>query len=297
MAFQSIIPSQQPLVRMHQLLLGSVAPRPIAWVSTIDKQGRVNLAPFFFFFVFSTRPPLLIISPNRAGKDGSQKDTLLNIQETYEAVIHVVPYRLVEQMNLTSTPYARGVNEFKRAGLTMLPSEKVKPPRVKEAPVHFECKVREVIQLGGWGGSGNLILCEVLLMHIDEAVLGEDGLPDPYKLDLTARMGKNFYCRVIPEAIFELPKPMMKENIGWDGLPEFIKKSTVLSANDVARLALVERFPTEEELKAFYEQEGKAMLKAHASEEAIHQRAKELIRQNQLEKALCLLLLGHRQRA
>ncbi len=240
---------------------------------------------------------MLIISPNRAGKDGSQKDTLLNIQETYEAVIHVVPYRLVEQMNLTSTPYARGVNEFKRAGLTMLPSEKVKPPRVKEAPVHFECKVREVIQLGGWGGSGNLILCEVLLMHIDEAVLGEDGLPDPYKLDLTARMGKNFYCRVIPEAIFELPKPMMKENIGWDGLPEFIKKSTVLSANDVARLALVERFPTEEELKAFYEQEGKAMLKAHASEEAIHQRAKELIRQNQLEKALCLLLLGHRQRA
>ena len=197
-------PNQKDL---HDLLLGAVAPRPIALASTMDSEGHVNLSPFSFFNIFSTRPPVLVFSPSRRQRDNTTKHTLENILETREVVINTVSYSMVEQVSLASSEFPKGVNEFVKAGLTEIKSEKVKPPRVKESPVSFECKVLEVKTLGTEGGAGNLVICEVILIHAQDFIFNDKGKVDPWKIDNVARMGENYYCRANGESILEIPKP------------------------------------------------------------------------------------------
>lgn len=248
--FISVIPETTELPLLHQYLLGSVAPRPIAWASTIDGNGNPNLAPFSYFNIFSTKPPLLIFSPNRSGKTGKNKDTVLNIMETMEVVIHVVPFSLVEQMNLTSFEFPKGQNEILKAGLTPIASDLVKPYRILESPIQMECKVEQVIVLGAKGGSGNLMLCKVLKMHIDSNVLTDQKI-DPFKLDLVARMGQDYYCRAFSNSIFEVGKPGAQPCIGIDSLPEFIRNSAVFTGNDLGKIGSLLQFPSSEQIEKF----------------------------------------------
>lgn len=237
-----IDPKEVTVGKMHSYLLGAIAPRPIAFASTIDKDGNVNLSPFSFFNCFGANPPLLIFSPARRGRDNTTKHTYENVLEVPEVVINIVNYELVQQMSLASTEYKKGVNEFVKAGLTPIASTKIKPPRVGEAPVSFECKVLQVIPTGLEGGAGNLVICEVVLAHIKDEVLDAEGKIDPFKLDAVARMGGDWYCRANGEALFTVPKPLEKVGIGIDQLPEAIRKSKVLTGNDLGMLANVESF-------------------------------------------------------
>ncbi len=214
---------------MHTYLQGAVVPRPIAFASTIDKGGHVNLSPFSFFNIFSSNPPVLVFSPSRRGRDNTVKHTYENIKEVPEVVINIVSYSMVEQASLTSCEFPKGVNEFVKAGFTEVKSEFIKPPRVGESPVSFECKVNQVIDLGTAGGAGSLVVCEVLLMHIKEEVLDEQARIDPFRLDAVARMGGDYYVRANGEAVFTVPKPSQNIGIGFDQLPEKIRKSTVLT--------------------------------------------------------------------
>ncbi|MCC7331998.1 MAG: flavin reductase family protein [Flavobacteriales bacterium] len=239
----TLTPTELGTQKTHQYLLGAIGPRPIAFASTIDKAGKRNLSPFSFFNVFSANPPLLIFSPARSGKTGEQKNTYENIKEIPEVVINVVTYNIVQQVSLASSPYPKGIDEFLKAGLTPIPSEVVRPFRVKESPVQFECKVNQVIELGSQGGAGNLILCEVLKIHILEDVLSSDGLIDQHKIDLVSRMGGNWYCRSDKNSMFEIQKPLSTIGIGVDQLPEFIKKSNAFSGNELALLACIEQIP------------------------------------------------------
>ncbi|MEQ9022042.1 MAG: flavin reductase family protein, partial [Pseudomonadales bacterium] len=247
----TIDPKEIPVPQLHGHLLGAVAPRPIAFASTVDKDGNVNLSPFSFFNVFSANPPVMIFSPARRGRDNTTKHTLENVKEHAEVVVNIVSYAMVQQMSLSSTEYAKGVNEFTKAGFTEVKSERVKPPRVKEAPVSFECKVIEVKSLGEQGGAGQLVICEVLLMHIADRVLGEDGKIDPNKIDLVSRMGGNWYARASGDAIFEVAKPLTTMGIGVDQIPDQIRTSTVLTGNHLGMLGNVEALPTEEEVNDF----------------------------------------------
>jgi len=245
-----IDPTKTPIGKLHSMMLGAIGPRPIAFASTLDKIERPNLSPFSFFNVFSANPPILIFSPARRVRDNTTKHTLENAIDTKEVVINVVNYDIVQQMSLSSTEYPKGVNEFEKSGLTMVPSEKVKPFRVKESPVHFECKVNQIVPLGGEEGAGNLVICEVLLMHIDEDILDRDGKIDQYKIDQVARMGGNWYNRA-NMGMFEVPKPLTTIGIGVDALPEHIRNSTVLTGNDLGKLGNIEKIPTHTEALAF----------------------------------------------
>ena len=236
--------------KLHGMMLGAIGPRPIAFASTIDEEGNPNLSPFSFFNVFSANPPILIFSPARRVRDNTTKHTLDNAIATKEVVINVVNYDIVQQMSLSSTEYPEGVNEFEKAGLTMVASEKIKAFRVGEAPVQFECKVNQVVPMGDEGGAGNLIICEVLLMHVKKDVLDSDGKIDQHKIDQVARMGGNWYSRA-NMGMFEVPKPLSTIGIGVDALPEGIKNSQVLSGNDLGKLANVERIPTNIEVAEF----------------------------------------------
>ena len=227
---------------MHGYLLGAVAPRPIAFASTIDKAGNVNLSPFSFFNCFGANPPILVFSPARRGRDNTTKHSYENVLEVPEVVISVVNYSMVQQMSLTSTEYPKGVNEFVKAGFTEVPSTFVKPPRVGESPAAFECKVLDVIKTGDQGAAGNLIICEVILMHLREEVLDADGKIDPNKMDAVARMGSDWYCRASGSNLFRLPQPA-KIGIGMDQLPDEIRKSKILTGNDLAMLAGVDAIP------------------------------------------------------
>lgn len=247
----TIDPKEISMPEMHAYLLGAVVPRPIAFASTVDKGGRVNLSPFSYFNCFGANPPLLIFSPARSGRDNTTKNTHDNVLEVGEVVINMVNYAIVEQMSLASTAYPKGVNEFKKAGLTEVKSTKVRPPRVGESPVSFECKVLEVKETGTEGGAGNLIICEVLLAHFKENILDANKKIDPYKLDAVARMGGNYYCRAQSDAIFEIPKPIKNMGIGVDRMPESVRNSTVLTGNNLGRLGNVEELPTKEEVIAF----------------------------------------------
>lgn len=247
-----IDPKKISIPAMHGYLLSAVVPRPIALASTIDKEGNVNLSPFSYFNCFSANPPILIFSPARRGRDNTTKHTYENVLEVEEVVINIVDYAMVEQMSLSSTEYPKGTNEFIKSGLTEVTSEKVTPPRVKESPVAFECKVVEVKPLGDQGGAGNLVICEVLMAHFKEEILGVDNKVDPFKLDAVARMGGNWYCRAQGEALFEIPKPLTTLGIGVDQLPDSIRNSEVLTGNDLGRLANVERLPTEAEVDEYY---------------------------------------------
>ena len=236
--------------KLHGLLLGAVGPRPIAFASTIDSESYPNLSPFSFFNVFSANPPILIFSPARRVRDNTTKHTLENAKATREVVINVVNYSIVQQMSLSSTEYPAGVNEFIKSGLTMVASEKVKPYRVGEAPVQFECEVNEVIPLGEEGGAGNLIICKVLLMHIREDILDGNDQIDQYKIDQVARMGGNWYTRA-NMGMFEVPKPLKNMGMGVDALPEAIKNSKVFTGNDLGKLANVEKIPEKTKASTF----------------------------------------------
>jgi len=279
---------------LHGLMLGAIAPRPIAFASTIDNEGNPNLSPFSFFNAFSVNPPTLIFSPARRVRDNTIKHTLENVYETMEVVINVVSYEMVQQMSLSSTEYPKEVNEFEKAGFTAVPSEMVKPFRVKESPVQFECKVNKVIELGNEGGAGNLIICEILLMHINEDILDENGRINPYKIDLVSRMGGNWYCRANGDALFEVEKPTDKMGMGIDQLPERIRNSKILSGNDLGKLGNVEIIPSEEEVETFRQEHTAQQLLGNMSdinEENIHQFAKELLDKGNIEDAWKILLI------
>lgn len=246
----TITPNEISTAKLHGYLLNAVAPRPIAFASTIDDKGCPNLSPFSFFNVFSANPPILIFSPARRVRDNTTKHTLENVLQTKEVVINVVNYAIVQQMSLSSTEYPKTENEFIKSGLTMLASEEVKPFRVKESPVQFECKVNDVVALGDQGGAGNLIICEVLKMHISHAVLDENNSIDQYKLDLVSRAGGSFYSRA-KSGFFEIPKPLANLGIGVDALPEDVRNSEILSGNDLGMLANVEALPDPEAVKEF----------------------------------------------
>lgn len=248
MRVRSIDPKTLSIPVRHHYLLGSVGPRPIAFVSTIDREGRPNLAPFSFFNVFSSNPPILAFSPARSGRTGATKNTHDNVMEVDEVVINVVNYDMVHQMSLASSPYEKGVNEFVKSGFTPLESEVVKPPRVAESPVQFECKVLEVKELGQEGGAGNLVICEVVRMHILEDLIDESDKIDQQAIDLVARMGGNFYTRAHGSALFEIDKPLTTTGIGVDALPDAIKLSRELTGNDLGKLGNMLQLPTEEEV-------------------------------------------------
>ncbi|WP_108867600.1 flavin reductase family protein [Aquimarina aquimarini] len=238
----TIDPLQVTTGKLHGLMLGAIGPRPIAFASTVDDNGTANLSPFSFFNVFSANPPILIFSPARRVRNNTTKHTLDNAISTKEVVINIVNYDIVQQMSLSSTEYPEGVNEFVKSGLTMVPSEKVKAYRVGEAPVQFECKVNEVVPMGQEGGAGNLVICEVLLMHINEDVMDDNNKIDQHKIDLVARMGGNWYTRA-NMGMFEVPKPLSTMGIGVDVLPEEVKTSTVFTGNDLGKLGNVEVIP------------------------------------------------------
>lgn len=288
-------PKDLPIPKLHGFLLGAVGPRPIAFASTIDENGVNNLSPFSFFNVFSAAPPILIFSPARNGRTNTTKDTYNNVKAIPEVVINIVNYDILHQMSLSSSPYAPGVDEFVKAGLTPLPSETIRPMRVLEAPVQFECKVNQVIELGDQGGAGNLVICEVTKIHIHEEILGEDGMIDQHKINLVARMGGNWYCHANEASMFEVAKPLTTVGIGFDQLPEDIKASTVLTANDLAQLAGIPAIPNETdvndykllELSDFFLtlEDEPAQL-----EQALHKKAKELLIENKLEEAWMTLL-------
>ncbi|WP_431110762.1 flavin reductase family protein [Winogradskyella poriferorum] len=236
--------------RLHGYLLSAVAPRPIAFASTIDKEGNPNLSPFSFFNVFSANPPILIFSPARRVRDNTTKHTLENVEAVNEVVINVVNYDIVHQMSLSSTEYPEGVNEFEKAGLTMLPSDEVKPFRVAESPIQMECKVNEVVKLGTEGGAGNLVICEVVKLHISEEVMNDDNTINQEALDLVARAGGSYYSRA-KSGFFEIPKPLQTMGIGVDNLPKHVRNSMILTGNNLGMLANVDKLPTKDEVEQF----------------------------------------------
>lgn len=241
---KTLDPAELAISDLHSVLLSTITPRPIALASTVDGNGKVNLSPFSFFNVFSANPPILIFSPARRVRDNSTKDTLDNVLETKEVCINMVNSAIVQQVSLASTEYEKGVNEFVKSGLGETPSVKIKPPRVTESPVSLECIVTEVKSLGDEGGAGNLVIAEVVLIHVDDSVFTPDGKIDPVKLDPVARMGGNWYCGVSQDTVFEVEKPLVRKGIGFDKLPESIRKSKILTGNDLAVLANVEDIPT-----------------------------------------------------
>lgn len=272
-----INPKEISPIKLQGYLQSSVGPRPIAFASTMDANRTPNLSPFSFFNVFSSNPPILVFSPARRVRDNTIKHTLINCEATREVVINVVNYDIVQQMSLSSTEYPDGVNEFLKSGLTMLPSEIVKPFRVAESPVQFECKVNDIISLGTEGGAGNLIICEVVQMHISEDILDSNGSIDQHKIDLVSRMGANWYSRS-NKGLFEIPKPLATMGIGVDQIPDFIKESPVFDGNDLGMLGNVESLPTIEEINIFVQQniQVKGVLSS-ADEMKVHQKAKEYL--------------------
>lgn len=283
----SIDPKEISTGKLHSYLLGSIAPRPIAFASTIDINGKPNLSPFSFFNVFGANPPILIFSPARRVRDNTIKHTLENVLATKEVVINIVNYAIVQQMSLSSTEYPAGVNEFEKAGFTMLKSDKIKPFRVAESPVQLECKVNDVIFTGDEAGAGNLIICEVLKLHISEDVLDENGGIDQHKIDLVARAGGSYYSRA-RDGFFEIPKPIRTLGIGVDQIPKEIRNSPILTGNNLGMLGNVEQLPTKETVNNFAKEHpqfiGLEMVKKHTF-------AQEYLENNDTESAWKVLLL------
>jgi len=281
MSFKTINTAKASVREIQSILTATVAPRPIAFASTIDKEGVPNLSPFSFFNAFGANPPILIFSPARRGKDGSTKHTYDNIKEVPEVVINVVSYDIVEQMSLSSADFPKGVNEFEKAGFTALASDDIRPFRVKESPVQFECKVQQVIETGQDGGAGNLVICHIKKIHINEDVLKQDGSLDSQLLDIVGRMGGDDYIRT-KNALFTIPKPTSAIGIGIDALPEFIRQSPYLSGRELARLGSQQRLPSAEEMKHFSDRTEPLEI---AFEEAI-----DMIENNNSWEALCYLM-------
>jgi len=283
----SINPQEITTPKLHGYLLSAVAPRPIAFASTVDINGFPNLSPFSFFNVFSANPPILIFSPARRVRDNTTKHTFENVKLTKEVVINVVNYKMVQQMSLASTEYPKGINEFEKAGFTMLASEKVKPFRVAESPIQMECKVTEVIELGKEGGAGNLVICEVVKLHIQEDLIDAQGNINQHKLDLVARAGGSFYSRA-KNGFFEIPKPLSSLGIGVDNIPKEIRTSTILSGNDLGMLGNVSVLPSIEDVNKFAK-EHRQFVRINTSKK--HTFAKEFLEKNDVQSAWKVLLI------
>lgn len=293
--FVTYNPKDLPIPKVHQYLLGAIGPRPIAFASTIDKNGVPNLAPFSFFNVFSANPPILIFSPARSGRTGEAKDTYHNVKAVQEVVINIVNYDIVHQVSLASSPYSSDINEFEKSGLTPLKSETVKPFRVAESPVQFECKVNEVVELGQGGGAGNLIICEVIRIHINPDILDENGMIDQFKIDLVSRMGGNWYCRSDKNSMFEITKPITTCGVGFDKLPSDILNSTVLTANNLGQLAGITEIPNETDVNEYKLLELSDLFlsledKPSELELELHRYAQKLLAEEKLEEAWMTLL-------
>lgn len=286
----SVLPKAITTAKLHGYLLGAIGPRPIAFASTLDEKGKPNLSPFSFFNVFSANPPILIFSPSRRVRDNTTKHTLENTIKTKEVVINVVNFDIVQQMSLTSTEYAIGVNEFKKAGLTMLKSDVVRPFRVAESPVQFECKVLKVEALGEEGGAGNLIFCEVVKIHIAKDILDENGAIDQYKIDVVARMGGNWYSRA-NKGLFEVPKPLSTLGIGVNAIPDHIRLSTVLTGNDLGMLGNIEKIPSIAEVTDFITMHIEIRTLISADDKMqLHRKAQEYLNKNDVLSAWKVLL-------
>ena len=289
----TIVPGEVKTAVLHQYLLGAVAPRPICFASTVDEMGRPNLSPYSFFNVFGSNPATLVFSPSRKVRNNTLKHTLENVQATGEVVINMVTYAMVQQTSLSSCEYPQGMDEFIKAGFSKLPSVKVKPWRVAESPVQIECKVKQVIETGEEGGAGNLVICEVLLMHINDSVLNENGQIDPHKIDLVARMGADYYCRASGIAVFEVPKPNTELGMGFDALPEGIRHSRVLTGNHLGMLANCTAMPSAD--PAFHDVRVTEIvqyfaLDTTAMETELHRYAAVLLDQGKLAYAWQVLL-------
>jgi len=282
----TIYPNKIETSLLHSYLLSAVAPRPIALASTLDENDNPNLSPFSFFNVFSANPPILIFSPARRVRDNTTKHTFENVKQTKEVVINVVNFDIVHQTSLSSTEYEKGVNEFTKAGFSMLKSETVKPFRVAESPVQFECKVNQIIELGDKGGAGNLIICEVVCMHLNNNVLDKNGRIDQIKLDLVARAGGSYYSRA-KNTFFEIPKPLQSKGIGVDLLPETIKNSSVLTGNNLGMLGNVDRIPAQDDVDKFIKDNPKFIgIKLNEK----HKFAQDFLKNNEIDSAWKVLL-------
>ncbi len=289
----SIDPASIPTAQLHQYLVSAVAPRPIAFVSTLDAQGVPNLAPYSFFNVFSSNPPICVFSSNRREVNNTTKDTLHNILETRECVINVVSHAIVRQMALCSINYPPSVDEFEMAGLSPLPSSLVKPARVAESPVQFECKVQDVITLGDKGGAGHLIICEIVKLHIQESVLDERGRIDPHKIDLVGRMGAAYYTRASGEAVEVIFQDMAQMGIGFPHLPASARNSRVLTGNELGYLASLTTAPDRESIEVLKEDAyiQSIMCESHVVDR-LHERARQALAQNDLPTAASLVWLA-----
>ena len=276
--------------KAHHYLLGAVGPRPICFASTIDSKGNRNLAPFSFFNVFSSNPPVAIFSPARSGRTGKQKDTYNNVKQVPEVVINLVNYNMVEQMSLSSSPYQPNVDEFIKSGFTPIASETIRPYRGKESPVQMECDVFNIMELGENGGAGNLIMCKIKKIHIQDDILDNNNMIDQHKIDLVSRMGGNWYCRSDKNSMFEITKPITTCGIGFDNIPAEILNSSILSGNDLGKLGGIEQLPNETEVNEYkltdlselfieYEDNQKQL------ELALHQKAKSMLNKDLLEEA------------
>ncbi|MBK9283904.1 MAG: flavin reductase family protein [Sphingobacteriaceae bacterium] len=272
----SLNPKELTVPVLQKYLQNAIAPRPICFASTISEIGEPNLAPFSFFNIFSSNPPIAVFSPAYSGRTGAAKDTLLNLREVPEVVINVVTYNIVQQSSLASSPFPKGINEFVKAGFTPLPSELIKPFRVAESPIQMECRVLEIKELGKSGGAGNLVICEIIKIHISESVLNAENNIDVRKLDLVARMGDNYYCRASGDALFEVEKPITSIGIGIDNLPEELKNSKVLTGNDLGLLASVENIP---------EQDNQLKLPTFKNQEEKHRYAQTLLSTKKVKEA------------
>ena len=286
----TIDPKGLPLAKVQGYLQGAVAPRPIALASTIDGSGQINLSPFSFFNLFSIAPPIVVFSPSRRGRNNTTKHTLENVKVVPEVVINIVSYDMVQQVSLSSCEYPQEVNEFMKAGLTEVPSVMVKPPCVGESPVSMECKVNRIIELGTQGGAGNLVICEVLLIHIKDEVLNDDGRIDPQKMDAVARMGGDYYLRANGENVFKVAKPNEKLGIGFDNIPAAVRNSPVLTGNDLGRLANIEQLPDTSSIMLFASLHPEVATVASTGTEALHRLAQQLLNEGKMEDAWKTLL-------
>lgn len=290
-----IIPDQVNNAKLFSYLTNSVAPRPIAMVSTIDINGNINLSPFSFFNLFSSNPPILIFSPSRKGKDNTLKHTYLNVKEVGECVVNIVNFNMVQQTSLSSSEYPKGTNEFIKAGFTQIASEYVTPPRIKESPIQFECRVKQIIELGNQGGAGNLVLCEIIAVHIQDNILDEHQNIDPNKLQLVGRMGGNWYSKAFGEALFEVEKPSFPIGIGIDAIPQEIRASNFLTGNDLGKLGNIAQLPNETDVNEYKLMELSELFLLHQEnaktlEQEIHKKAHYLLQENRVEEAWkCLL--------
>jgi len=292
MEMLTIDPGQMDHKDLHQFILGTVAPRPVAFVSTLDEQGRDNLAPYSFFNAFSSNPPIVVFSSNRRGSNNTTKDTLENIRRSGECVINAVNYAIVRQMAVASVDFPLEVSEFEKTGLTPIASELVAPPRVAESPAHMECKVKDIITLGQGGGAGHLIICEIVRMHVAKEVLTDRNRIDPHKMDLMGRMGRAYYVRCSGQAIHTIVQDYLPVTIGYDNLPSAIKRSPVLTGNDLGKLAGRVNLPTSEEItKASQMEEVKTALSQVNSKAALHYLAKTFLDRDETELGFSILML------